>query len=148
MLSRQPVNRKISWLSTLASEAQLADAGRQQADNSQIREVVRRNAGAADISDPVRNEWLFSFAARVGWRQIAETVALESIAQLHEDGLKANEQDVKAAAGAEIDSIKIAPETRELVERARKNREGALDWSSGCPEVIRIGPCDPPGASG
>ena len=69
--------------------SQLADVGRQQADNSQIREVVRRHAGAADISGPVRNERRFPFAASVGWRQIAETVALESIAQLHEDGLKA-----------------------------------------------------------
>lgn len=105
--------------------SQLADVGRQQADNSQIREVVRRCAGEADISGPVGNEWWLPFTAEAGWREIAETVALKSIAQLHEDGLKANEQDVKAAAAAEIDRIRIAPETRRLVEQARKDRVGA-----------------------
>lgn len=110
---------------------QLADAGRQQADSSQIREVVRHYAGEADVSGPVRIEWVLPFTAQKMWAGVVNSVALESIAQLHREGRKADEQDVRAAAAAEIDSIRIAPQTRKLIERARKNREGIDEGMSG-----------------
>lgn len=98
--------------------SQLADAGRQQADNSQIREVARRCADEADISGPLQTEDYLPFSRQVRWEGVVNSVTLKSIVQLHEDGLKADEQDVREAADAEIDRIKRANTIGKLRDRA------------------------------
>jgi len=127
--------------------SQLADAGRQQADSSQIREIVRRCASEADISGPVDIKWLYPVSAEMMWGGIVKKVALKSIAQLHREGLKADEQDVMVAATAEIKNIRAAPETREREERAEKERKGAppdIDWR----KLMRTIHSNPPGTAG
>jgi hypothetical protein len=49
-----------------------------------------------------------------------ERVVLESIAQLHKDGRKADEQDVRAAVAAEMNSNGSARNRERITGEARK----------------------------
>lgn len=86
---------------------QLADAGRQDADESQVKQVAEDYAEAA-------------VAAKTPWGQATERATQDALSYLHRNGLRADEQKIRNAADDRVSHLLASYKQDQLKKVARK----------------------------
>jgi hypothetical protein len=84
LLAEAPVSQDLASVYACVGR-QLADAGRQDAGESQVERVARNCAYAA-------------VAAKTPWNEAADRATEKALSELHRDGLRSDEENVRKAA--------------------------------------------------